>query len=193
MKNLFMNILCSLIPSFLMTNTVHAEHGSSSGESIYQGTTTSLRGEEVQMSSFKGKVALIVNTASKCGFTGQFEGLEELYNEYKDQGFIVLGFPSNDFGSQEPGSNDDIAEFCKLNYGVTFPMFEKAPVKGEGKQEIYKILTEKSPKDFQGDPGWNFVKFIVDKDGFVRGRFSSMTKPNDKKIKELIESLTKTE
>lgn len=189
MKKLFMNILCSLIPSFLMTNTVNAEPGALSGESIYQRSATSLRGEEVQMSSFKGKVALIVNTASKCGFTGQFEGLEELYNEYNDQGFVVLGFPSNDFGSQEPGSNDDIAEFCKLNYGVTFPMFEKAPVKGDEKQEIYKILTEKSSKDFQGDPGWNFVKFVVDKNGYVRGRFSSMTKPNDKKIKQLIDSL----
>jgi glutathione peroxidase len=189
MKNLILIMLTSLLPSFLFASFSHAESSGDKGSSIYQGTVVDLTGEEVSMDQFKGKVALVVNTASKCGFTSQYGGLESLYREYKDQGFVVLGFPSNDFGAQEPGSDEEIAFFCENTFGVTFPTFRKDSVKGENKQSTYKILTKESPKEFQGDPGWNFVKFVVDKEGFVRGRFSSMTKPESKKIRSLIENL----
>lgn len=185
-----------ILPMFLFSIFSSIFSSSSSAEdkgvSVYEDIKVkTLSGVETSMSEFKGKVSLIVNTASNCGFTGQYSGLETLYQQYKDRGFIVLSFPSNDFGAQEPGSNEEIANFCENTFGVSFPLFDKAHVKGESKQEVYKILTENSPKDFQGDPGWNFVKFLVDKDGFVRGRFSSMTKPESKKISSLIEELLK--
>jgi glutathione peroxidase len=182
-------MLFSLLPSFLFASLSQADPSIDKGSSIYQGTVVDLSGEAVSMEEFKGKVSLVVNTASKCGFTSQYGGLESLYREYKDKGFMVLGFPSNDFGAQEPGSDEEIAFFCENTFGVSFPTFSKDKVKGEDKQATYKILTEESPKEFQGDPGWNFVKFVVDKEGFVRGRFSSMTKPESKKIRSLIESL----
>ena len=139
------------------------------GDSLYALTARTITGEEQPLSAYAGQVALVVNTASKCGFTSQYEGLEKLYDQYRERGFVILGFPSNDFGSQEPGSNDDIQRFCKLNYGVSFPLFEKNPVSGPAKQEVYKLLTERAP-GFEGDPGWNFVKFLVNKDGKVVAR-----------------------
>ncbi|HMO17002.1 MAG TPA: glutathione peroxidase [Oligoflexia bacterium] len=189
MRNILITFLCGMIPGATMASASESQASEDSSKTVYQGTAQSLRGEEIALESFKGKVSLIVNTASKCGFTGQYEALEKLYQTYKDRGFVVLGFPSNDFGGQEPGSNEEIGEFCKLNFGVSFPIFEKNPVKGENKQTVFKTMTEHSHKDFNGDPGWNFVKFVVDKNGFVRGRFSSMTKPDNKKLQELIEKL----
>jgi glutathione peroxidase len=178
--------ILSTIPGF----AAQAEDGTEKGSSIYQDINlTTLSGNEILASEYKGKVALVVNTASNCGFTGQYSGLESLYQKYRDQGFVVLGFPSNDFGAQEPGTNEEIAHFCESTYGASFPLFHKDHVKGESKQPIYKILTEQSPKDFQGDPGWNFVKFLVDRNGFVRGRYSSMTKPESGKITREIEKL----
>jgi glutathione peroxidase len=157
---------------------------------FYDIEVKTINGESLTMEHYKGKVLLIVNTASKCGFTGQYEGLQKLYDTYKDKGFVVLGFPSNDFLKQEPGSNEEIASFCKLNYGVTFPMFSKISVKGAGQHPLYTYLTssETNP-DFAGKISWNFNKFLISADGEVIGRFGSRTEPDDK---ELVEALERT-
>lgn len=156
-------------------------------KTFYDLQATDINGENVSMDRFRGKVLLVVNTASKCGFTSQYEGLEQLYQQYKDKGLVVLGFPSNDFHNQEPGTNEEIQRFCKLNYGVTFPLFQRNPVIGENKQPVYRFLTEEG--DFTGDVGWNFVKFVVGKDGKVHDRFSSITKPTSTKVIQAIEKL----
>ena len=155
--------------------------------SFYDLSAPSINGELFSFSELKGKVVLIVNTASRCGFTSQYEGLETLYDKYKEQGLVVLGFPSNDFMGQEPGSDEDIKEFCRLKYDVSFPMFSKAPVKGSKKQAVYRYLTEQTNPDFQGEIGWNFIKFLVDRSGKVIGRYSSMTKPSSKALVAKIE------
>src|SRR5215208_8406995 len=123
-------------------------------------------GKEQKLSEYKGKVVLFVNVASKCGLTPQYKGLEALYEKYKDQGFVILGFPANNFGSQEPGTNEEIKQFCTSKYDVTFPMMSKISVKGDDKHELYKFLTEGAAgKDFAGDVEWNFAKFLVDRNG----------------------------
>lgn len=143
-----------------------------------------ITGKERNLSEFKGKTVLVVNTASHCGFTHQFDGLEKLYQANKDKGFIILGFPSNDFGAQDPGTNDEIATFCKANYGVTFPMFSKIVVKGEGQNPLYTWLTSKeSDPNFAGPIGWNFTKFLVNKEGVVVGRFDSKVEPGSDEMK----------
>lgn len=159
-------------------------------DNFHMYSAKSIEGRLVNMADYKGKVLMVVNVASKCGFTPQYKDLEALYRKYKDKGFVVLGFPSNDFGSQEPGSNEDIKKFCKVNYDVTFPLFEKLPVKGSTKQPIYKFLTEQSG-DQSGEIAWNFVKFVVAKDGKVVARYSSSTKPLDSKVTNKIEELLK--
>jgi len=134
---------------------------------------------------------LIVNTASKCGFTGQYEGLQALYDQYKEQGLVVLGFPSNDFLRQEPGTNEEIKSFCKINYGVTFPLFAKIAVKGKEQHPLYHYLTsaETNP-EHSGKITWNFNKFLIDRDGLVMARFGSRTQPQDAKlIKQLEDAL----
>ncbi|RIL06601.1 MAG: glutathione peroxidase [Proteobacteria bacterium] len=156
--------------------------------SFYSLSAKTIDGELFSFSQLEGKVVLIVNTASRCGFTSQYAGLQSLYDQYQDRGLVVLGFPSNDFMGQEPGSNEDIKKFCRLNYDVSFPMFSKGPVKGEQKQEVYRYLTEQTDSSFQGEIGWNFVKFLVDRSGNVVGRFSSMTKPSNDEITEKIEA-----
>lgn len=180
-------VLLAIYYVFSMTNSAAEE------TSLYDFQVTSLDGSPVDLGIYRGKVALVVNTASKCGFTSQYAGLEKLYERYRERGFVVLGFPSNDFLGQEPGSNEEIAHFCKINYGVSFPLFSKAPVSGAEKQPIYRFLTEQSAKEFQGDPGWNFVKFVVNSAGHVVGRFSSMTKPESKKVVSLLERLLPTD
>ena len=150
---------------------------------------TDINGQSVQLSSFKGRVVLIVNTASKCGFTAQYKSLEALYEKYSQQGFVVLGFPSNDFGNQEPGTNEEIKSFCQKNFGVTFPMFAKGSVKGPEKQELFKTLTELSSKELQGEIGWNFEKFLIDRKGNLRARYSSFTTPMAESMTETIEKL----
>jgi len=141
---------------------------------------------DVKLSDYEGKVLLIVNVASKCGFTSQYEGLQKIYEKYKDQGFEVLGFPSNDFGGQEPGTNEEIKSFCSLNYGVTFPMFDKVHVKGDNKTPLFDLLTDNSVTG-KSSIKWNFEKFIIDKEGNIVDRFRSVTKPDSKKITSLIE------
>lgn len=142
--------------------------------------------KEVKLSEYKGKVLLIVNVASKCGFTPQYEGLQKIYTKYKDKDFVVLGFPCNDFGEQEPGTNKEIAEFCSLNFNVSFPMFDKIHVKGPNKAPLYKLLTN-NPVTGKSSIKWNFEKFIIDKKGNVVDHFKSSTKPESKKITTLIE------
>jgi glutathione peroxidase len=135
--------------------------------------------------AYAGKVLLVVNTASKCGFTGQYEGLESLYDRYRDQGLVVLGFPSNDFGNQEPGSEEQIADFCRLTYSVQFPMFEKLSVKKGKADPFYQYLAQQTGVY----PKWNFYKYLIDRNGKVVDVFSSMTSPSSKKLVQRIERL----
>ncbi|GIX33625.1 MAG: glutathione peroxidase [Lysobacterales bacterium] len=135
--------------------------------------------------AFAGKVLLVVNTASKCGFTPQYEGLEALHRRYADQGFAVLGFPSNDFMGQEPGSEEEIAAFCRTQYGVEFPMFEKIKVRGQEAHPFYKALTEAAGGKA---PRWNFHKYLIGRDGRLIGQYSSDVRPDDPKLKEAIEA-----
>jgi glutathione peroxidase len=141
-------------------------------------TARSLAGQDVALSKFAGKVLLVVNTASHCGFTPQYAGLEALYQKYRDQGLVVLGFPCNQFGAQEPGSADEIGGFCQKNYGVTFPMFDKIDVNGEHTHPLYQWLKQNAP-GILGTEGikWNFTKFLVDRQGAVTERYSSTTAP----------------
>lgn len=134
---------------------------------------------------YQGKVILVVNTASFCGFTSQYEGLEKIYAKYKDQGFVVLGFPSNDFGQQEPGSNKEIADFCKNTYDVKFPMFAKSSVSGNNPNPLFKMLIAKT----NTTPKWNFYKYLIDRNGNVVDSFGSMTKPSSSSITGQIEKL----
>jgi glutathione peroxidase len=153
---------------------------------------TDIDGNDVKMDKYKGKVLLVVNTASKCGLTPQYEGLQALYDKYKDKGFVILGFPANNFMGQEPGTEKEIKEFCTLNYKVTFPMFAKISVKGEDQHPFYTFLTNKeSNPDYSGDISWNFEKFIADKNGKIIARFSPRTKPDDVKLIEAIENALK--
>jgi glutathione peroxidase len=155
---------------------------------IYEYDFNLANGETQTMADFEGKVLLIVNTASKCGFTPQFEGLEQLYEQYGDRGLVILGFPCNQFAHQDPGSNDEIMEFCQLNYGVTFPMAEKIEVNGSKAHPLYKFLkSEASGLLGSKNIKWNFTKFLVDADGDVVERFAPSTTPD--KIADAIEAL----
>ncbi|MFM8269080.1 MAG: glutathione peroxidase [Pseudomonadota bacterium] len=160
-------------------------------KSIYDFQLESLAGKKMDLKSYQGKVLLIVNTASQCGFTSQYQELQSLYDTYKTKGFVVLGFPSNDFGGQEPGSNEEIAQFCQKNFGVSFPMFAKGPVKGESKQPLFKSLTEEVDPDLKGEVAWNFEKFLVDKKGKVVARFRSSVEPKSKPVIDAVERALK--
>ena len=140
-------------------------------------TATTITGDEQPLESYSGKVALVVNTASQCGFTPQFQGLEELHKEYADQGLVVLGFPCNQFGSQDPGNNDEIGAFCERNYGVSFPMFEKVDVNGDEAHPLFAWLREEKGGILGDAIKWNFTKFLVGKDGTVLKRYGSTTTP----------------
>jgi glutathione peroxidase len=146
-----------------------------------------LNGKEVDLSRYQGKVVLIVNVASKCGYTKQYKGLQALYKKYAKEGLVVLGVPANDFGKQEPGTDKEIAAFCKENYGVTFPMLSKVVVLGDGICPLYKHLTSKdtNPK-FGGKIGWNFTKFLIARDGTIVKRFDSAVDPESAKVKKAI-------
>jgi glutathione peroxidase len=145
---------------------------------VYDYSAKAITGEEVKLAAFKGKVLLVVNVASRCGFTPQYEGLEKLHETFKDQGFAVLGFPSNQFGAQEPGTNEEIARFCTTTYGVTFPMFAKIDVNGANAHPLYKHLTSQKAGVLGTEAiKWNFTKFLVDRQGNVVGRYGSGTTP----------------
>jgi glutathione peroxidase len=145
---------------------------------IYDFKVVNISGEEQSLELYRGKVLLIVNVASKCGFTGQYKDLEELYLGYKDRGLVILGFPCNQFGSQEPGDNDEIKKFCSLNYDVTFPMYSKVEVNGENAHPLYQFLKEQAP-GILGSKAikWNFTKFLVDQNGTPIARFAPTDKP----------------
>lgn len=155
-------------------------------ETIYDFTMKDIKGKDVKLSQFKGKTLLIVNTASKCGLTPQYEGLESLYKQYKSKGLVVLGFPANEFMGQEPGTNEEIAQFCSATYNVTFPMFSKIVVKGNGANPLYLWLISKSGREDAIE--WNFAKFLVGPDGKVKARFSPKTKPGAEEIVKAIEA-----
>ena len=146
--------------------------------SVYDFKAQTITGQEVALSDYRGKALLIVNTASKCGFTPQFEGLEKLWQAYGPKGLVIVGFPCNQFGSQDPGSNDEIASFCQLNYGVSFPMFEKVDVNGPNAHPLYKWLVQEAP-GILGTKAikWNFTKFLVGKDGQVISRYAPTDTP----------------
>jgi len=154
---------------------------------IHEFTLDDIDGKPVKLDQYKEKVLLLVNVASRCGYTGQYEGLQKLYTKYKDQGFSILGFPANNFGGQEPGTDEEIKSFCKLNYGVTFPMFSKISVKGEDKHPLYVYLTEKSGPKIQGEISWNFNKFLIDGNGRVITRFNQKVTPESQEMTSKIE------
>lgn len=178
-----MKLLLSLIiftTGLLMTDNTDT--------SIYNFNLKDIDGNEVSLEQYKGKVLMIVNVASKCGYTPQYEGLQNIYESYKDEGFVILGFPANNFKGQEPGSNEEIKEFCTLEYGVEFPMFSKVSVKGDDQADLFKYLTSQPNPDFEGDIEWNFEKFLISKDGSLERRFRSAVKPESKEITEAIKN-----
>jgi glutathione peroxidase len=173
-----------LFACFLLFMPLQAKEGPMS---LWDLTVNTLAGKAQPLSLYKGKVVLVVNTASECGYTPQYAGLEKLWEEYQNKGFVILGFPSNDFGAQEPGTAEQIQAFCKKNYGVTFPMFEKVVTKsGPQQSPVYKFLTQKQP-----EPKWNFHKFLIGKDGQVRASFASKVTPDSKELRDAIDTSLK--
>ena len=155
------------------------------GASLYALKARTITGQEQQLSQYQGNVALVVNVASLCGFTEQYRGLQQLYLKFKDRGFVILGFPSNDFGEQEPGSNQEIHNFCTGRFGVTFPLFSKSKITGEQKNVVYEFLTGASNRS---EVQWNFEKFLVGRDGKVLRRFPSSIEPDSKELLTAIEA-----
>jgi len=180
---------CIFAQTVLKDPTSAAAHGSTTQPaSPLDFVVKDIDGNDVKLSDYKGKVVMIVNVASKCGNTPQYAALEAMYKKYSDKGFVIVGFPANNFAGQEPGSNEQIKEFCSSTYKVNFPMMAKISVKGDDKAPLYKFLTEApTAGDFKGDIDWNFAKFIVDRNGNVIARVAAKTKPDDKKIVAVIE------
>jgi glutathione peroxidase len=180
MKNLIVSIL-------ILTSTILTAQDMTQ-QSIHQFKVTDLYGETFDFSTLKGKKVMVVNTASECGLTPQYEQLQEVYEHYKDKDFIIIGFPANNFGAQEPGSNTEIAAFCKKNYGVSFPMMSKISVKGDDMHELYQFLTQKSKNGLEdSEVKWNFQKYLLDKNGHLAKVIQPQTLPNDESILKWIE------
>lgn len=157
--------------------------------SVYKFTMKSIDGQPVKLKSYKGKVVMLVNVASRCGFTPQYAGLEKLYEQYKDRGFVIVGVPANNFAQQEPGTNAEIKKFCSTKYNVTFPMMAKVSVKGDDKTPLYQYLTSTAEDpQFGGEIKWNFTKFLVGRDGKLVARFEPAVTPESPQVKEAIES-----
>lgn len=177
---------------FLIVNLISASDKSlktnegKNMESVHEFSVKDINGKDVSLSDFKGKVLLIVNVASKCGYTRQYSGLQKIYDKYKEQGFEILAFPCNDFGGQEPGTNEEIAEFCSTNFNVTFLLFDKIKVLGEDKNPLYKMLTNNSNVE-KGDINWNFEKFLISKEGEVIARYKSSVEPESDAVTKAIE------
>ena len=193
------SIICALLAA--LTVLPECAQKNKDMEKIYSYKTTSNKGAEVDFAQFEGKVLMIVNTASKCGFTPQYDGLEALYQKYKDQGFVIIGFPCDQFAGQEPGSNEQIEEFCRLNHGVTFPLMAKTDVNGAKAEPVFEYLKSQAPdEEYKGikakatrtmlkgisksvekesDILWNFTKFLVNRDGTVIKRFAPVTTPEE--------------
>src|SRR5450755_2160130 len=156
-------------------------------KTVYDFTLNSIDGHATPLSSYKGKVVLLVNVASRCGYTPQYSALEALYEKYKDQGFVIVGFPANNFGAQEPGTNKEIKTFCSRKYNVTFPMYSKVSVKGDHQTPLYQYLTKQTDPSIAGDIKWNFTKFLVDRSGNVVQRFESAVTPDSKEVVSAVE------
>ena len=191
-----MRLFLSLALAFGALNTMataeDAKKGDHDHECALDFRMKSIDGKMVDLEDYEGNVVLIVNTASQCGLTDHYGGLQELYSKYKDKGFVVLGFPCNQFGRQEPGSESEIKQFCSTEYGVTFPMFAKIEVNGDGASPLYKKLTSQDVKPAgKGEIGWNFEKFLIDREGQVVNRFAPATKPDDAGLVKAIESQLK--
>lgn len=169
--------------TILLTAVLFTLYASTKAQSFYDLKTTTIDGKEFSFASLKGKKVMIVNTASKCGFTPQYEDLEKVYKEYKDKNFVIIGFPANNFNKQEPGSNAEIKEFCTKNYGVSFPMMEKISVKGDDMDPVYHWLTEKKLNGkMDSSVKWNFQKYLIDENGNLVDVAYSIEKPGDEKI-----------
>lgn len=163
--------------------------GEKSATSVLGFTMKTIDGEEVTLSQYRGKVLLIVNVASECGFTPQYKDLEALYRKYKDRGFMILGFPANNFGAQEPGTDQEIKTFCSTTYGVTFDMFSKISVKGDDQHPLYRLIT--SDSTYGGDVKWNFQKYLVDREGKLAGKYLSKITPMSVEVTSAIEKALK--
>ncbi len=186
MKIVFM--MCVVALAGICAVICHHDQVSAASPSVFDFKMKDIDGKEVKLKKYKGDVLLLVNTASKCGYTPQYESLQATYEKYKDKGFYVLGFPANNFGEQEPGTEKEIKEFCESKYKVTFPMFAKISVKGADQDPLYSYLTslEINP-EFGGDITWNFNKFLIDRKGKIVARFLSKDKPDSQAVTEAIE------
>lgn len=180
MKTLI-SILIIMTGSLMLTNK-HVD-------SIYEFTVKTIHGDMKELSDYRGHVLLIVNTASECGFTSQYEGLQLIYEKYRDEGFYVLGFPANNFGGQEPGTDEEIMEFCTVNFNVSFPMFSKLSVKGDDIDPLFDYLTNAETEEVMGEINWNFEKFLIDQNGNLEKRFRSRTAPTSEDMTTAIENL----
>ncbi len=185
---LFLASALAVILASIPWSMASAQSSAKKSSSVLDFTMKDIDGKDVPLSKFQGKVLLIVNTASQCGFTPQYKGLQEIFTKYKDQGFEVLAFPANEFGCQEPGSDSQIKEFCSTRYKVSFPLFSKIVVKGKGIHPLYEFLTsETSDPKFAGQIPWNFAKFLVNRKGEVIGRFQPDVKPESSELTTAIE------
>ncbi len=182
-------ICVAVLSSLCVTPPAWAAEKEDAHECALDFRVNDIDGKNVDLEDYEGKVVLVVNTASRCGLTPQYTGLEELYGKYKDKGFVVLGFPCDQFGGQEPGSDADIKQFCSTEYNVTFPMFSKIEVNGDGATPLYKYLTAKDAKPKgAGSVSWNFEKFLIDREGNLIHRFEPRTKPSDAALVKAIEA-----
>jgi glutathione peroxidase len=182
-------ILASVIAMTYSPGMASGNNSKGGPSSIYDFTMKNIDGQQVNLSHYRGQVVLIVNVASRCGFTPQYDALEKLYTKYQSQGFVILGFPANNFMGQEPGTDEEIKNFCSAKYNVTFPMFSKISVKGDDMSPLYKYLTDKSTNpQFGGDIKWNFNKFLVDKNGKIIARFEPAVKPDSDPVVQAIEN-----
>lgn len=185
--SIFVSSICAVVGLAFHAKSA-ASANLSKNKGLYDFKVKDIDGKDVKLKKYKGSVLLIVNTASKCGYTPQYEGLQTIYDKYKAQGFYVLGFPANNFNGQEPGTNAEIKEFCVTKFKVTFPMFAKISVKGDDQNALYKFLTDKETNpDFGGEVPWNFTKFLIDRKGNVVARFVSKDAPQSEVVTQAIE------
>jgi len=193
MKTKISLVLIAIVCSAIFAVAVFSRTGrdgktAGTASSVYDFTLKDIDGKPVSLSQYRGKVVLLVNVASKCGLTPQYEGLQRVYQKYQDKGFVILGFPANNFMGQEPGSEQEIKSFCSIKYNVTFPMFSKISVKGEGIHPLYQFLTSKeTDPEFSGDIKWDFNKFLIDKNGKIIARFEPPVKPEAPEVIQAIE------
>lgn len=183
---LFLIIVLTLT-GILLQPQLYASNNNENEGKVHQITVKDIKGNDVKLSDYKGKVLLIVNVASYCGYTRQYEGLQKIYDTYKNKGFEILAFPCNDFGQQEPGTNAEIEEFCDLNFGITFKLFDKIRVLGEDKSPLYKTLINNEGTE-KGDIKWNFEKFLISKNGGIVKRFRSNVEPESEEMIKAIEA-----